>query len=114
MSRPVPKKKVRDGIILVFYVNIGNLDGDVVDEYLSSVRDRMEPDREENERFIYVAVRNQDSKIECIYPQQILTSQDSVEKFNELIGRLESIYRDRTIMTINKPNKFEIKGSQKL
>lgn len=54
-------------IILVVYVNVGNMDSDDVDHYIKKIRETIITERGIN--YFFVAVREQDSRIECIHPQ---------------------------------------------
>jgi hypothetical protein len=102
-----------DGVILVFYVNVGNASVAEATEMLNSTKEEVEDAKRENDRFFFVPIRDGDSQIDCIYPK-VISEQSEIDNFNNLMDRLDNLLNERTIMTIDKPNKFYIKSSKKL
>ena len=67
-------------IILVVYVNVGNINNDDVDHHIKKIRETIiTADRGIN--FFFIAVREQESRIECIYPQ-CSNNEEIISKLN--------------------------------
>ena len=73
-------------VILTFYLNVGNLEECDVQEYIEKIKCQF---RFKDEKFlsIFIPVRNQDSKVECIYP--VLLDDTQKSKVKEAVQRLE-------------------------
>lgn len=66
-------------IILVVYVNVGNMDSDDVDHYVKKIRETIITER--GISYFFVAVKEQESRIECIYPQ-CSNNEEIISKLN--------------------------------
>lgn len=76
--------------ILVFYISIGNLDERDVAKYLENIQKKMTPPT--GFTCYFLPVRNQDSKIECIYP----VSSELDEEGKHVINKLEDYLNELT------------------
>lgn len=55
-----------DKLILVFYINIGNIAQSEVDSYMKNTINSMAGEEDKNLIKYFVPIRNGDSKVECI------------------------------------------------
>jgi hypothetical protein len=77
---------IDEPVILVFYLNVGNLEECDVQESIEKIKHQF---RFKDEKFLsfFIPVRNQDSKVECIYP--VLLDDTQKSKVKKAIQRLE-------------------------
>lgn len=78
-------------IILSAYINIGNLDEDEANQYLTKIKEHIK-----TKGIIYhiIPVRDQETKIECVYPN-LVSDKKTKEKLNACL--------DDIINNIKKP-----------
>jgi hypothetical protein len=74
-----------DKIMLAIYVNIGNLEGSEVSEYMKQVSEQLNDDK--SYKFFLIPVKEQETKIECIYPN-FLYDEEMKSKFNSALDKL--------------------------
>ena len=101
MKKRIPRKtkknfKAIQPLVLVFYVNVGNMDGQDVNEYLDKIKNVITLNKEQTKCF-FVAVRDQETRIECINPVRIDNNlykiatqklEEAQQKFDEIIKKL--------------------------
>ncbi len=78
-----------DKLILVYYVDIGNLCPEDVDEYINKLIER---NKNENMVQYFVPVRDQETRIDCINPK--LLPEDEYEEVREVIERQKRAYNN--------------------
>ena len=99
------KKEV---IILVYYVNTGNLDTEETNEFLSSTHEMFESIEWTDEVFVKVfliPVRDQRSHLDCIYPVN-MNDMDTNKVFQSLSSASEQL----TNFLKNATNTLDIKN----
>jgi hypothetical protein len=70
-----------DKLVLVYYVNIGNIDDSDVEPYLNRVKDML---TDTNMVQYFIPVRDQETKIECINPKLV-----NEEEYQDVLNVLE-------------------------
>lgn len=80
--------------ILVFYINIGNLPPVGVRNYMDKLSEEMSIGKPEGERHFFISVRDQESKVECIYPQ-FVAQKEAIENSNAKIIELNQILEEQ-------------------
>lgn len=73
-------------ILLACYINVGNMDDVDARQYVSKMREAL---NRNNKAFIHyiIAVRDQETRIECVYPSFVL-NEDIKERFNICLDRV--------------------------
>ena len=66
-------------IVLAIYINVGNMDIQDVKSFMEKVQRSMGEDR--GYKYFYIPVRDQESKVECVYPN-FLSDETIREKLN--------------------------------
>ena len=87
-----------DKTILVFYINVGNLDHGDVPKYIDNMKQKLtlksEKDNDSMIRY-FIPIREGDSRIECLNLPQIIISEkvhkNILSKFNKVNNNLERI-----------------------
>ena len=81
-----------DKTIIVFYVNIGNLDNADVSAYIEKVNNAIKPSEEDKKHVIHyvIPVRNQDTKVECLNIPKILTTEKEKYKFRLKLDNIDN------------------------
>ncbi len=78
-----------DKLILVFYIDVGNISPSEVAEYIEGIRDNTRVgDINEVVQF-YIPVRDQETRVECINPK-FVTDEDMIKKFEKQIKGVNS------------------------
>lgn len=75
-----------DKIILVFYVNVGNLSPQKVAEHMGKIRDMCQSDEIIQ---YFIPVVNQDTKVECLNPK--IVSKEDYNKVKEILDKNQKI-----------------------
>lgn len=69
-------------ILLAVYVNVGNLEAQEVDYHMKKLQSSVGEDR--GYKYFFIAVRDQESRIECVYPN-IVNNEEITAKLNILL-----------------------------
>ena len=103
-----------DKSIIVFYINVGNLDHEGVSGMIKKVQDMIKPLPEDAVKVIQyvIPVRDQETKIECINSPVYFSSEDQVKKYKDEIKRMDDKL-DRITSTINAKNETRSVLSEK-
>lgn len=102
-----PKKPVWTEVILVFYIDIGNMELRDVPEYIEKVKTQLYYDKPKGSApWFYVPVKNSESRVECINPITI----NDPGLVNQMLNELQQINQSlsTTLLMIDKPEKFYI------
>ena len=79
------KTKMKDKIILVYYISIANIDDVDVNDYINDVTDALKIDDDDSVFQLFVPTNESDNcRVECINP--VLVSE---EKYAEALQKLE-------------------------
>lgn len=79
-------------IILVHYINIGNIDANVVSKIMEYVVKKFLPKDEDNIISYWIPVREGESRVECINPK--LVSQKDFTKAKRILDKNQEIVND--------------------
>jgi len=79
-------------IILVHYINIGNIDGKDVSKIMEDVVNKLSPKEEDNIISYWIPVREGESRVECINPK--LVSQEDFTEAKRVLDRNQEIVND--------------------
>jgi hypothetical protein len=79
-------------IILVHYINIGNIDGKDVSKIMEDVVNKLSPKEEDNIISYWIPVREGESRVECINPK--LVSQEDFTEAKQVLDRNQKIVDD--------------------
>jgi len=88
-------------IILVHYINIGNIDGNDVSKIMEDVVKKLSPKEEDNIISYWIPVREGETRVECINPK--LVSQEDFTEAKQVLDRNQKIVND---IIKWKDNKF--------
>ena len=79
--------------ILVFYVNVGNVDNEDVSQYIENFKRIIESKEEDKDDVIHyiIPVRDQETRIECINAPMFITSETVSE---DIIKKIEATNRN--------------------
>lgn len=87
-----------DKLILVVYINIGNLSHDDVDDYMSLCVARIKHDHKDDEiEYYFIPVRTGESRIECVNPKLV-----GGKEYKEITKKLEIL--EKRIDELTKTN----------
>jgi len=81
-----------ENAILVFYISVGSLENRDVAEYVDNIQRKMTPPS--GFTCYFLPVRNQESKIECIYPVSGELDEDGKHVINRLEDYLSELTKD--------------------
>ena len=88
-------------IILVHYINVGNIDGNDVSKIMEDVVKNFSPKEEDNIISYWFPVREGETRVECINPK--LVSQEDFTEAKRVLDRNQEIVND---IIKSKDNKF--------
>jgi hypothetical protein len=88
-------------IILVHYINVGNIDGNDVSKIMEDVVKKFSPKEEDNIISYWIPVREGETRVECINPK--LVSQEDFTEAKRVLDRNQEIVND---IIKWKDNKF--------
>jgi hypothetical protein len=89
----------KEKIILIHYINVGNIDGNNVSEMMENVVNKFSPKEEDNIISYWIPVREGETRVECINPK--LVSQEDFTEAKRVLDRNQEIVND----IINWKNK---------
>jgi len=89
----------KEKIILIHYINVGNIDGNDVSEMMENVVKKFSPKEEDNIISYWIPVREGDTRVECINPK--LVSEEDFTEAKRVLDRNQEIVND----IINWKNK---------
>ncbi len=84
-------KSIKDKIILVSYIGVGNLDETEVPDFLNQVADEMTPKDDDSVVCYFIPTRDIECRLECINP--VLVSE---EKYVEVEKKLSELHEKMT------------------
>lgn len=88
-------------IILVHYINIGNMDYSDIDKFMEEITVKFSPKEEDNIISYWIPVNNGETRVECINPK--LVSEEDYSEAKKVLDRNQEIVNE----IINwKTNKF--------
>lgn len=91
----VTESGYKQQIILAVYVNIGNLSSEEYHNVISKIQKTFSDNKKQENIIHYIIpVRDQPTRIECIYPHFISSSETLVKDFKESIDNLGDKYHD--------------------
>jgi hypothetical protein len=76
-------------IILIHYINVGNIDGNDVSEMMKNVATNCSPKEEDNIISYWIPVREGETKVECINPK--LVSEEDFTEAKRVLDRNQKI-----------------------
>jgi len=89
----------KEKIILIHYINVGNIDGNDVSEMMGNVVNKFSPKEEDNIISYWIPVREGDTRVECINPK--LVSEEDFTEAKRVLDRNQEIVNN----IINWKNK---------
>jgi hypothetical protein len=89
----------KEKIILIHYINVGNIDGNDVSEMMENIVNKFSPKEEDNIISYWIPVREGDTRVECINPK--LVSEEDFTEAKRVLDRNQEIVND----IINWKNK---------
>ena len=73
---------MRDKLVLVHYINIGNIDHSDVEGYIERIRNGLSIDKDEALTY-FIPIREGETRVECINPRLV-----NVDVFKEAVKKL--------------------------
>jgi hypothetical protein len=89
----------KEKIILIHYINVGNIDGNNVSEMMENVVNKFSPKEEDNIISYWIPVREGETRVECINPK--LVSEEDFTEAKRVLDRNQEIVNN----IINWKNK---------
>jgi hypothetical protein len=89
----------KEKIILIHYINVGNIDGNDVSEMMENIVNKFSPKEEDNIISYWIPVREGDTRVECINPK--LVSEEDFTEAKRVLDRNQEIVNN----IINWKNK---------
>jgi hypothetical protein len=83
---------MKDKIILVHYIHIGNLEGGDVGEYMNDIIKKFSYKDEDNIFSYWIPVKDGDTRVECINPK--LVSEEDFKEAKRVLDRNQEIVND--------------------
>ena len=82
----------KEKIILIHYINVGNIDGNNVSEMMENVVKKFSPKEEDNIISYWIPVREGETRVECINPK--LVSEEDFTEAKRVLDRNQEIVND--------------------
>ena len=79
----------KEKIILIHYINVGNIDGNDVSEMMENVVNKFSPKEEDNIISYWIPVREGETRVECINPK--LVSEEDFTEAKRVLDRNQEI-----------------------
>ena len=79
----------KEKIILIHYINVGNIDDNDVSEMMKNVVNKFSPKEEDNIISYWIPVREGETRVECINPK--LVSQEDFTEAKRVLDRNQEI-----------------------
>ena len=79
----------KEKIILIHYINVGNIDDNDVSEMMKNVVNKFSPKEEDNIISYWIPVREGDTRVECINPK--LVSEEDFTEAKRVLDRNQEI-----------------------
>ena len=79
----------KEKIILIHYINVGNIDGNNVSEMMENVVNKFSPKEEDNIISYWIPVREGETRVECINPK--LVSEEDFTEAKRVLDRNQEI-----------------------
>ena len=87
-------------IILVHYINVGNIDGNDVSKIMEDIVNKFSPKEEDNIISYLIPVREGETRVECINPK--LVSEEDFTQAKLVLDRNQEIVNDIIKWKVNK------------
>jgi hypothetical protein len=82
----------KEKIILIHYINVGNIDGNNMSEMMENVVNKFSPKEEDNIISYWIPVREGETRVECINPK--LVSEEDFTEAKQVLDRNQKIVND--------------------
>ena len=79
-------------IILIHYINIGNIDDTDVQRLMEDVANKLQPKPEDNIISYLIPIREGETRVECVNPK--LVSEEDFSQAKEVLDRNQKIVND--------------------
>ena len=79
----------KEKIILIHYINVGNIDGNDVSEMMENIVNKFSPKEEDNIISYWIPVREGETRVECINPK--LVSEEDFTEAKRVLDRNQEI-----------------------
>jgi hypothetical protein len=79
----------KEKIILIHYINVGNIDDNDVSEMMKNVVNKFSPKEEDNIISYWIPVREGETRVECINPK--LVSEEDFTEAKRVLDRNQEI-----------------------
>jgi hypothetical protein len=79
----------KEKIILIHYINLGNIDSNDVSEMMENVVNKFSPKEEDNIISYWIPVREGETRVECINPK--LVSEEDFTEAKRVLDRNQEI-----------------------
>lgn len=78
----------KDSLIIVFYINVSDVDPQEMPVYMNDIKDNFAKDKADDVVEIFIPIKNGDSRVECINPKAV--SDNDMLRINTLINELNN------------------------
>jgi hypothetical protein len=104
---PAPQKPVKvvpliEQIILVHYIDVGNISMEDVEPHIQKIAIKMRPKPEEQCHSYFIPIRNGDTRVECINPK--LIGEDEFKKAKDTLDKAQEEFT-KVIDEVNKKRR---------
>lgn len=89
-------------IILVHYINVGNISMEDVEPFIQKIAIKMRPKPEEQCHSYFIPIRNGDTRVECINPK--LIGEDEFKKSKDTLDKAQEEFT-KVIDEVNKKRR---------
>ena len=89
-------------IILVHYINVGNISMEDVEPFIQKIAIKMRPKPEEQCHSYFIPIRNGDTRVECINPK--LIGEDEFKKAKDTLDKAQEEFT-KVIDEVNKKRR---------
>ena len=80
----------KEKIILIHYINVGNIDGNDVSKMMEEVINKLSLKGEDNVISYWIPVREGETRVECINP--VIASKDEMDKIGKIIEDIKNTF----------------------
>ena len=92
-------------IILVHYINVGNMDYININKFMEEITVKFSPKEEDNIISYWIPIRNGETRVECINPK--LVSEEDYSEAKKVLDRNQEIVNEIINWKTNKFYKIE-------
>jgi hypothetical protein len=98
-------------VMLVFYINIGNMSTEDAVEYINNVRQQTAYDKPPGTApWFYIPIREGETRVECLNPI-LISDQSKVDQALNQLQEIEAAFNNN-LLVLDKPNKFYLNKSK--